>query len=506
MLILQEKRQNIFPMQTLASPNPSTGFDIDDWRSGYRSQPNEYAYEIDNIDGTIPANLAGTLFRNGPGLLDIAGHPVHHPFDGDGMITAITIANGKAFFRNRFVRTEGYVKEQAAGKPLFRGVFGTQKPGGPLANAFDLRLKNVANTNVIYWGGKLLALWEASEPYQLNPTTLETLGPDYLDGVLRSGEAFSAHPRIDPCCELTNDQPCLVNFGVKTGLSSTITLYEFDPKGRLVHTHRRDIPGFAFLHDFAITPNYCIFFQNPVSFNPVPYLTGFKGAAECIQFNPKQPTHALIIPRDGIRPIQTIDLPPCFVFHHANAFEANSKVYLDSVCYQDFPDLKGADNYLEADFSRIPEGQLWRFELNLTTCTSQAECLIERGCEFPALHPHQVGRPYRYLYIGVTHHPHGNAPLQAVMKRDLTTGQEDIWSFAPRGFVGEPIFVPHPQGTIEDEGWILSLIYNAERYCSELAILDAQKITEGPVATLKLPHHIPYGLHGNFMQNLAITV
>ena len=489
-------------MQTLPSPSAST-FDMDDWRSGYRSQPNEYAYEIDDIEGTIPAALEGTLFKNGPGLLDIAGHPVHHPFDGDGMITSISISQGKAFFRNRYVRTEGYVKEQAAGKPLYRGVFGTQKPGGPFANAFDFRLKNIANTNVIYWGGKLLALWEAAEPHQLDPKTLETLGLDYLDGVIKPGGAFSAHPRIDPSCDRTNNNPCLVNFSVKTGLSSTITLYEFDPKGRLVHTHQHNIPGFAFLHDFAITPNYCIFFQNPVSFNPVPYLVGTKGAAECIQFNPKQPTRAIIIPRDGSSTIESIDLQPCVVFHHANAFERDGKLYLDSICYQEFPDLKGAENYLEADFERIPEGQLWRFELDLAASSGQATCLIERGCEFPDLNPGYVGRPYRYLYLGVAHRPHGNAPLQAVLKRDLTTGQEEVWSFAPRGFAGEPIFVPHPQGQAEDEGWVLNLFYNAEHRCSELAILDAQAISRGPVATLKLSHHIPYGLHGSFTTDLV---
>ena len=279
---------------------------------------------------------------------------------------------------------------------------------------------------------------------------------------------------------------------------STITLYEFDTKGRLVHTHQHNIPGFAFLHDFAITPNYCIFFQNPVSFNPLPFLAGIKGAAECIQFNAKQPTRAILIPRDGKSPIKTIDLQPCFVFHHANAFETDGKLYLDSICYQEFPDLKGADNYLEADFSRIPEGQLWRFELDLTTGKSKATCLIERGCEFPDLHPDHVGHPYRYLYIGVAHRPQGNGPLQAILKRDMATGNEEIWSVAPRGFVGEPIFVPRPNGTAEDDGWVLELLYNAERRCSELAILEAQNFAKGPVAILKLPHHVPYGLHGSF--------
>ena len=96
------------------------------------------------------------------------------------MVVKIAFKNGQAYFSNRFVRTEGFIKEQAAGKILYRGVFGTQKPGGWLANLFDLKLKNVANTNVIYWGEKLLALWEGERPHSLDPNTLETFGIEDL--------------------------------------------------------------------------------------------------------------------------------------------------------------------------------------------------------------------------------------------------------------------------------------------------------------------------------------
>ncbi len=492
-------------MQTIESasavPNnqiSGKSYDMDDWRSGYRSQPQEFDYWIDDIEGEIPADLTGTYFRNGPGLLDINGYPVKHPFDGDGMVSAIAFQNGKAHYRNRFIRTEGYVAEQKAGKPLYRGVFGTQKPGGPLANAFDLKLKNIANTNILYWGDKLLALWEAAEPHALDPGSLATMGLDYLDGLLKEGDAFSAHPRIDPAGERTNGQPCLVNFAVKTGLSSTITIYELDPKGRLVHEQKRSVPGFAFLHDFAITPNYCIFFQNPVSFNPFPFLAGMKGAAECIKLNPKQATQALLIPRDGTSDVKTVELPACFVFHHANAFEQDGKVMVDSVCYRDFPSLDGGE-YAEVDFDHVPEGQLWRFTLDLDSCTSEAEKLITRCCEFPVLHPAKVGRPHRYLYIGAAHHGTGNAPLQALIKYDTQTREEQLYSVAPRGFAGEPIFVPHPQGQTEDEGWVLLQTYNAATRNSEVHILNAQDLTV--LAILKLKHHVPYGLHGSFVNH-----
>lgn len=472
---------------------PST-FSLDDWQSGYRSQPEEYAYWIDDIEGAIPTDLTGTLFRNGPGLLDIHGYPLQHPFDGDGMISSFAFKDGRAFYRNRFVRTAGYVAEQAAGKPLYRGTFGTQKPGGVLANAFDLRLKNIANTNIIHWGGKLLSLWEAAEPYRLDPYTLETIGLDFLDGLLQPGGSYTAHPKVDPG---HYGQSRLVGFSVKPGLSSTITLYELDIDGQLIAQYSHIVPGFCFLHDFALTPNYAIFFQNPVTFNPLGYILGLKGAAHCLEFDPKAATKVLLIPRDGSSPMRTLETDSCFVFHHGNAFEQSEQVIVDSVCYPEFPSLKGGEHYTQVNFDEVPPGRLWRFTLDLDQTSVRSDCLLDRSVEFPVLNPDCVGRPYRYCFIGAAHHSAGNAPLQAVLKRDLETGEEQLKSFAPRGFAGEPVFAPRPGATIEDDGWVFLLVYNAERDCSDLVILDGQDIT-CEIACLKLKHHVPYGLHGSF--------
>jgi all-trans-8'-apo-beta-carotenal 15,15'-oxygenase len=474
---------------------------MEDWRGGYRSQPEEFDYWIDDVEGVIPPELTGTLFRNGPGLLDINGETIRHPFDGDGMISRIAFRNGKAHYRSRYVRTEGYVAEQEAGKPLYRGVFGTQKPGGFFANVFDLRLKNIANTHVVYWGDRLLALWEAAQPHRLDPQTLDTTGLDDLDGVLQPGQAFAAHPRIDPGDAATGRPPRLVNFSIKTGLSSTITGLEFDPEGQLAHSYSHVIPGFTFIHDCAITPNYVVFFQNPVSFNPLMFVLGMKGAAECIQFNPKQPTKIIAIPRDGQRPLKIVEAPASFVFHHVNAFERAGNLVIDSISYGQFPSLDEGMTYNEVDFDQVPAGQVFRFNVDLAAGTATAECVIDRSCEFPTLHPNCVGNDYRYLYIGAAHGATGNAPLQALLKRDLETGAEQLWSDAPRGFMGEPVFVPRPDGTAEDDGWVLCLNYNAARQCSDLIILNAQQIDAGPIARLKLTHHVPYGLHGSFVSD-----
>ncbi len=471
-------------------------YELQDWRKGYDSLRTEHDYWIDEIIGEIPAELSGTLFRSGPGLLEIGGQPVHHPFDGDGMICAFSFGEGRAHFRNRFVRTQAFLEEEAAGKILYRGVFGTAKPGGWLANAFDLRLKNIANTNVLYWGDKLLALWEAAEPHRLDPATLETLGLDYLNGVISPGGAFAAHPRIDPACELDGGAPCLVNFSLKAGLSTTITIYEFAPSGQILRQHAHSVPGFAFMHDFAITPNYCIFFQAPMSFNPLPFLMGFKGAGQCLQPRLSQPTQVIVIPRNGGK-AQQIPVESGFVFHHANAFEQDGLLYVDSVCYGGFPSIDAGEDYREVRFERLDPGQLWRFKLNLATPSAERELLESRCCEFPVLHPDYVGRPYRYVYLGAADRPTGNAPLQGVVKLDLQTGERQLWSAAPRGFAGEPIFVPRPGRDAEDDGWLLLLIFNAELERSELVILNAQDLSE-PLAKLRLKHHVPYGLHGSF--------
>ena len=472
--------------------NLQKSYTLKDWQGGYESLNQEFDYWIDDIEGEIPPELQGTLFRNGPGLLDINGQKLHHPFDGDGMISRITFTNSRAHFRNRFVTTAGYLAEKKAGKILYRGVFGTQKPGGWLDNIFDFKIKHIANTNVIYWGKKLLALWEASEPYLLNPHTLETLGNEYFNGVLSKGEAFSAHPRIDA-------NGTLVNFAITPGLSTTINIFELNTDGEITNKQNHSVAGFCFIHDFVITENYCIFFQNPVSFNPIPFALGISSAAQCIKVQKNQLTKIIIIPRQNpTKKIKILETQAGFIFHHVNAFEVGNEVIIDSICYESLPEVEPNSDYRETDFDANSPGKLWRFNLNLQTNTVENHLIDDRSCEFPTMHPHHVGKSYRYLYAAAAHKSTGNAPLQAIFKLDLELQQRQLWSAAPAGFIGEPIFIPRPNSQTEDDGWLLALVYDAEHHRSDVVILDAVNLEKGEIAKLHLKHHIPYGLHGSF--------
>ena len=71
--------------------------------------------------------------------------------------------------------------------------------------------------------------------------------------------------------------------------------------------------------------------------------------------------------------------------------------------------------------------------------------------------------------------------------------QMQRWSPGRDSFCQEPIFVPRPQSSAEDDGWILAPVFRSATSTTDLVILDAQELSKGPIATIHLPHHIPIG-------------
>ncbi len=487
----------------LSQKKDSKIFDQQDWASAYCNVEKELNnIPLKVIRGEVPPNLSGIFYRNGPGRLERNNEWVHHPFDGDGMIVSFKFQQGNVLITNRFVRTAAWVEEEKARKFLFRGVFGTQKAGGILNNAFDLRLKNIANTHVIKLGNDLLALWEAAGPHALNPETLETKGLSTLNGVLKQNEPFSAHPRFDPG---HHGSPRMVAFGVKTGPKSTIRLMEFitagKNAGKLINERKDTFKGFAFLHDFAITPNWAIFLQNAISFNPLPFILGQKGAAQCLSSQKNMQGRFLLIPREsGSFPKHSpriINAPKGFVFHHLNAWENKKEIILESIYYKDFPSIDPEENFRKINFDLLPEGILKRCKINLSNNQVDTEILSPQCSEFAMVNPLNQGLNARYSWMATAKQLQGNAPLQSIKKLDLINGDSISWSASPRGFVSEPQFVAKPNTDTEDEGWIIVLIWNGEFQRSELIIIDSQSMNE--IAALELPIVIPYGLHGSWV-------
>jgi len=300
-----------------------------DWSHAYRSVRGEIDYASCRVEGVLPEALrGGVLYRNGPALFERGGKPYAHMLDGDGMVLRFEFDDsGRACsFVSRFVRTREFRAEDAADAIVFRGTFGTMRDGGPLANAFDLHQKNLANTNVLAWGGRVYALYEAGRPVALDPETLECLGEASLDdrlapgmfvsaGLPRAveralglgGVAFTAHPHVDPW---TNRA---VGWGWRSLVAKRAveaTFWEWDDEWRDRPSSRsaagpesssgttHELAGCeAAPHDFAVTRSWYVLIQNQLRVRPGPYLAGLKGAGECLVSQPEDPIAIHLVPR-----------------------------------------------------------------------------------------------------------------------------------------------------------------------------------------------------------------
>lgn len=455
------------------------------WSAGFRSLLQEHDYPVDSIDGAVPAALRGTLFRNGTGRNDLAGQWFPHWFDGDGMVQAIRFAADGIHFRNRYVDTPQYRDETRTGRIVYRG-FGKMRPGGVPANAFRMAA-NVSNTSVVVADGRLLSLWEGGPPYELDPATLETRGLQDFAGTAR---AFSAHPRIDP---LSGE---LFNFGIDYGRRCTLTPYRLQ-RGRLTKLPPVTLPYPVMNHDFALTEHYLVFCLGPILVRPIKFMLGFSSFDGALHWESAKPTLILLVPRDGGAP-RFIETDAFFQFHFANAYEADGAIVLDVARYPDFltigPVLR---DYWRSDWPAEGMATLTRLRIDLGTGRVESRAVTTGvSHEFPKFDSRKVGKRYRYAYIACNPADRRRGLQQQVGKVDVDSGVLTTHDFAPDGYVGEPYFIPTGPG--EDEGVVVTVVFDAASQQSAIVGLDARDLAARPLFTARLRHHVPHGLHGCF--------
>jgi len=495
-------------------------YDVAAWQAGWTTCEKEIAADLPG--GNVPLDLDGTYFRNGHAKYESGSDKVMHPFDADGLVSAITIRNGKCTFRNRFVATEGYRKEKRYKKIMYRGSFGTKKSGGFFANAFDLKQKNVANTNCIFWAGRLLALWEGGLPHRMEPDSLRTLGTYRFKGLLKKGDTFSAHPRFD------SKSGRMINFSTKQGGigPSTVTVFEFE-EGSVTPCTKRSFQltsPLVFFHDFIVTSRYYVFDEAPISLdNPLPFILGAKGPAECIAFDQTKPAVVYLVPRDpSDLVIHRVEVPTHFSFHFANAYDGPDNSVVFDVVKSDNLQLgetsKSTKPIWESiDYSKeVPVAKLYRITLtpkekNISDQWSVSlDKLSDTQVEFPSVAAHVGCSKHRFVYASCGSDPTSSTPVQGIIKVDTENpGAEVKWMPQRHEFLGECIFVkrtsvdgPTRGSPEEDDGYVLSFLFNGKEKTTEFVIFDAQKISVGPISRQILPVKVPFGLHGTFAPKL----
>ncbi|WP_062433809.1 carotenoid oxygenase family protein [Herbidospora daliensis] len=460
------------------------------YRTGpWRPQTTEWRADGLDVVGEIPADLDGVYLRN-------TENPVHpaferyHPFDGDAMVHVIGFRDGTAFYRNRFVRTDGFLAEAEAGGPLWAGL--AERPSLSLRDGWGARggLKDASSTDVVVHAGvALTSFYQCGDLYRLDPLTLETLGKADWHGDFPYACGVSAHTKVDPRTgELLffnygTDEPYM-HYGVVSA------------DNRLTHYVDVPLPGPRLPHDMAFTENYAILNDCPMFWDPALLRQGRHAA----RFHPDLPLRIGVIPRTGTR-VQWFEAAPTYVLHWVNAYEEGDEIVLDGF-FQEDPEPKdiGDGSYYQRMFRFLAldrmKTKLHRWRLNLKTGQCREERLTDSVTEFGVLNARHGGVGYRYAYAATG--VEGWFLFDGVTKHDLLTGKEETYKLPANVYGSEPAMAPRAGAAAEDDGYLVTLTTDMNHDRSECLIFDAARVADGPLARIRLPERISSGTHATW--------
>lgn len=443
------------------------------------------AENLEVIEGKIPDDIDGVYLRNTENQLH---HPLgrYHPFDGDGMLHQISFANGKASYRNRFVRTRCFQAEQEAGQSLWGGL--ADRPGTSLRPGFGAHgsLKDSSSTDVVVHAGKALStFYQCGEAYQLDPETLEEIGVapwGPLDGV-------SAHTKVD---ERTGE---LLFFNY-TKQTPHMHYGVVGADNKLKHYVPITLPGARLPHDMAFSERFSILNDFPVFWDA----ELLKRDIHAVRLHEGLPSRFGVLPRFGNdRDVRWFEAAPTYVLHFLNAYEDGDELVLDGY-FQENPmpgPLEGAPDGLSHLMAHVDEhsfrSKLHRWRFNLADGSTKEERLDDRVLEFGIINQRVAGRKHRYIY-STTSKP-GWFLFTGFVKHDLETGESVALPLSEGRYASEAPFAPRIGGRDEDDGYLVSFITDENNGTSECLLIDCKRFVEGPVARIRLPHKISSGTH-----------
>ena len=443
------------------------------------------------IEGEIPSELNGTFYRNGPNP-QVPPKNDYHFFTGDGMIHAFQFDNGRVSHMNRWARTERFKIEQRVGESMFSGM--NPLDTDPKYLDFVLTDKEgVANTSVIYHGGRLLLLEEGHLPFEMDPDTLESHGAWSFYGKLTT--TMSAHPKVDP---VTGDM--IFHAYMASGpFTDDLGLYRVDSEGHMVESHVFKAPYSAMVHDFVVTENFILF--------PVMPITGDLGRAmegkPPFAWEPERATQVGVMPRTGTpEDIVWLEGDACYVFHFMNGRDKDGVITLEA-CHFDSPPLFPMADGTPTPPNIHPSLARWTIDLNENSPRVKMEYLADHGAEFPVIDPRFAMRDYQHGWYTSSDRsipariPDSDVVYNAIVHFDVKNHKADSYAFE-HGYVAEPMFVPRSENAPEGDGYVLCCVYDIPSNTSALCVFDAQNISAGPMGKALVSHRVPVSFHGTW--------
>ncbi|KAL4892751.1 carotenoid oxygenase [Aspergillus ambiguus] len=454
------------------------------------------------VCGEIPKEIDGTFYR-------IMADPFYPPspensipIEGDGHVSAFRIHNGQVDMKTKYVDTERLKLERKANRRLF-GLYRNPFTHHPCVRA---AVDSTANTNLVYWAGRLLALKEVALPYQVDPDTLDTIKYDPFEGQI-TAKTFTAHPKVDP---FTND---LVVFGYEAkGLASLdIVIYALDHYGNKKDEKWIKAPWCAMIHDCAITPNFIILVLWPFEAD----MERLKAGRAHWAWNHDRAATFIVTPRRSGKDLpkgwkegesRIYDWDNCIALHTAGAWEeeAGGVLYMESsrVFDNELPFFPPADGPMppptgKADFVR------WKFDLSQPSGSRipAPQTILDLPSEFPRIDERFMTKSYSYLFLDVVLGAAGPGvipSLNGLAMVNTKTGRTEYYNPGKDCHVEEPVFIPRQKDAPEGDGWVLTMVERKSINRSDLVVLDTRDFSR-PVALVQLPYRIRGQIHGNWV-------
>jgi carotenoid cleavage dioxygenase len=441
------------------------------------------------FDKPLPADLKGTLYRNGPARMQRGATAYQHWFDGDGMVHAFRVDGASLQHQGRMVRTEKWVAEEKAGRILRPGFGSRIADSLPISKGDDI---NVANTSVLPLGGDLLALWEAGSPWRVDPGSLQTLGRKvWSEDTDRM--PFSAHPKVDT-------DGTVWSFGYLAG-SGKLVLYRLSAQGALRDTRLIDAPNADMVHDFAITGRWLVFVLMPLVFDRESP-RGNDSFLSKLQWRPERAGVVLLIDKNTLEVAHRFETPPIAFFHIGNAWDDGESVRVQVMQVDEFDGLMSdiVDSMQRRPMRQPAHTGPVELAVDLRNRRASLHSLSAESAEFPRVDPRYTGRRTQSMFIASRSPamPQDLFGMNVVARMDTGSGRMQRFDYGGETLVEEHVFVPRA-GAPEGRGWLVGTARNWVTRKTSFSVFDASAVDAGPIAQASLPYGLPLGLHGAFV-------
>jgi beta,beta-carotene 9',10'-dioxygenase len=456
-----------------------------DLTAGFESLDRETRVERLPLQGKLPGWLQGSLVRTGPARWEVGRRTMNHWFDGYAMLHRFGISGGEVSYANRFLQTKAYRAAQETGEISY-SEFATDPCRSLFSRVFSIfspKITDNANIDLVKLGERYIAMTEAPIAVEFDGETLETVGVAYKP----PGMLTTAHPHLD---RATGG---MLNYAAKLGPRNSYRFFLLRPgASRPEVLAKLPVREPSYMHSFGLTERWLVLAEFPFVVNPISIPLSGRPYVENYRWKPERGTRITLIDRGTGEMTGPFETEAFFCFHHVNSYEENGSVVIDACTYDD-PQIV-EDLYLEKLRAGKPadRAEMRRFRIDLSSGEVATERMAE-GLELPRInYPRVSERRHRFVW-GVDAE---SGWLDRIVKADVESGNTIAWSedgCSP----GEPVFAAAPDGRSEDEGVLLSIVFDSRSGRSFMLVLDATNL--GELARAEAPHHIPYGFHGQFV-------